>query len=229
MGVWESTGPQLSSQDMAEREDAKWRDSWTCHHPQYQHKPRPSCCHKVVTVALRLQEAVALIPLQWVKSTSLSISSSESLTSSPWSLWPPIMQCYGRELWALSLYSGRGGCRKLCALPADNMARGKVPKSHSQGPDIPWLTHSLENHMVISNSTTKARDIRTISRALKRWAEPNSQVPGHSGNNLLGSNRLYQEAMEHKMDLTVFPMFHFLSWSVDTWVFLVFFLVFFFF
>lgn len=67
------------------------------------------------------------------------------------------MQSCGQGFWALSEYSGRG--RQSCALAPDNRVR-EVLKSQSQGPDITQLTHSLESHMVISDSDdTEAGDI----------------------------------------------------------------------
>lgn len=94
-------------------------------------------------------------------------------------------------------HSGTGSHGKLCALPSDKKARIRVSKGHSQG--IAWLTYGLENLMVIPNSdSTEAGDVRVISRALRRGAEPSSQVPRLSGNNFLGITGTVKKARSLK-------------------------------
>ena len=87
-----------------------------------------------------------------------------------------------------TLVSCNAGRRFTIWATREAQVRGKVPQNHSQGPDIPWLTHSLEKshyHLWLLTQKPETQepfpDLAKVGRA---------KHPGPLGNNLLGSNRL---------------------------------------
>lgn len=68
-----------------------------------------------------------------LKSRELAQQPLASLASRNAELW---LRVWGSH----TEHSGRGSHEKICALPSDNEAGGKMPRSHSQGADTTWRT-----------------------------------------------------------------------------------------